>query len=254
MWLLYIATIARYQSGMSRSRKILIVDDEAELTELLQRYLRLEGFATRACGTAQEISICVEHFFPDVVLLDIGLPDASGLDLIGDIVRHFNAGIIMLTARGEPLDRIRGLELGADDYVPKPFDLRELSARIRALLRRRPDIEVPPSAGEAPPKTFDGWILQPGNRTLMSPNHEQIPLTDTEYQFLTLLLESENVPVHRNRLMNELRGADASPSARMLDVHVARLRKKFGEEPGTPSRIQTIHGVGYRLATQRVKT
>lgn len=239
---------------MSRSSKILIVDDEAELRELLQRYLRFEGFETRACGTAQEIFACADKCFPDVVILDIGLPDASGLDLIGDIVRRFNAGIIMLTARGEPVDRIQGLELGADDYVSKPFELRELAARVRALLRRRPDIELPASAGEALPKTIDGWILEPRSRALTSPNHEQIPLTEIEFQFLTLLLESENVPVHRNRLMSEIRGADASPSARMLDVYVSRLRKKFGEAPGMVSRIQTIHGVGYLLATQRVRT
>ncbi|HEV8583370.1 MAG TPA: response regulator transcription factor [Methylomirabilota bacterium] len=222
--------------------RILIVDDEPEIVRGLEDNLRFEGYDTSAAYDGEEglRRACSEA--PDLILLDLMMPKLSGSDVCRELRRRgVDVPVIMLTARGEEADRVRGLELGADDYVTKPFSLRELLARVRAVLRR----PGPRQKFEA--FDFGDVRIQPRARRVVKAGAE-VRLTRKEFDLLVYLVEHRGEIVTRDRLLDEVWGYERFPTTRTVDTHVLRLRRKFERDPDRPVWIQTVHGQGYRFA------
>ncbi|MDO6385484.1 two-component system response regulator OmpR [Uliginosibacterium sp. 31-12] len=229
--------------------RILVVDDDARLRNLLERYLDEQGFSVKAVADAQQMdrTLAREHF--DLLVLDLMLPGEDGLS----ICRRLRAGnasqgnelpIVMLTARGDEVDRIIGLELGADDYLPKPFNPRELVARIHAVLRRRPRT-LPGAPAEAGSMVRFGLIeIDLSTRRLLREGKE-VALTTGEFALLKVLLQHPRQPLSRDRLMELARGREYDAFDRSIDVQVSRLRKLLEEDPAKPRYLQTVWGFGY---------
>lgn len=226
---------------------ILIVDDDREIRELLSRFLEKQGMRVTAARDARE----ARRLWPlgryHITVLDIMMPGESGLDLARWLRTQSNVPIIMLSAMGDETDRIVGLELGADDYLPKPFNPRELLARMRAILRRA-NGEGGPGEADQRPLHFSGWTLEPSRRRLLNPDGAEVPLTGGEYDLLAVLLERANRVLTRDMLMDILRGRQAGPFDRAIDVAVSRLRRKLEDDGRNPSLIKTVRGGGYVLA------
>ena len=223
-------------------RTILLVEDEEAISEPLAAALGREGFEMLVAGTAARGLELFETRSPDLVLLDVMLPDGDGRDVLRRIRDTSRTPVIMLTARGEEMDRVLGLELGADDYVTKPFSAAELAARIRAVLRR---------GGEAAdPKTN---VLEAGDVRMDLDTHEAtragepLDLTVKEYELLRVLLEHAGKLVRRDQLVHEVWDPAWFGSTKTLDVHVSALRKKLGDDPSAPRYIHTVRGVGFRF-------
>jgi two-component system OmpR family response regulator len=231
---------------------ILVVDDDREIRDLLSKFLERQGMRVSAARDARE----ARRLWPlgryHLVVLDLMLPGESGLDFARWLRGQSDVPIVMLTAMGEETDRIVGLELGADDYVPKPFNPRELLARIRAVLRRT-GAEGGGAAApkEPPPKAirFGGWTLEPTRRRLLDPEGTEVPLTGGEYELLLILLERPNRVLTRDMLMDLLHNRQAGPFDRAIDVAVSRLRRKLEDDGRNPQLIKTVRGGGYVLAT-----
>jgi DNA-binding response OmpR family regulator len=227
---------------------ILIIDDDLRLTDMLRAYLAQGGFAVGACGTGlggvETASRSARQGRPfDAVILDIMLPDVDGLEVCRQLRAGGDTPILMLTARGEETDRIVGLELGADDYLPKPFNPRELQARLKAILRRRRD---GPLAGAASLR-FGRLEIDPQSRSVRLDGQ---PRTLTSYQFDLLLVFAQHAGrvLSREQLMDLTRGQELEAFDRSIDVHVSRLRALLEDEPGAPRRIITVRGAGYVFA------
>jgi two-component system, OmpR family, response regulator RegX3 len=228
-----------------QKRTILLVEDEESITTPLVEALQREGFDAAVSATASESLEAFERARPDLVLLDVMLPDGSGFDVCRELRARSRVPIIMLTARGEEADRVAGLELGADDYVVKPFSARELVARVRAVLRRAAE------AGErrAEGVTEVGEVrLDPARRTATFQG-EELELSRKEFDLLRLLIENAGSVVTRERLIDEVWDTNWFGSTKTLDVHVSGLRKKLDDDPGTPRFIHTVRGVGFRFAS-----
>ena len=227
---------------MSRPRRtILLVEDETSITEPLAEALRSEGFDTEVAGTvAQALELARRD--PDLVLLDVMLPDGSGLDVCREL-RSSRVPIIMLTARGEESDRIVGLELGADDYVVKPFSAREVVARIRAVLRRA-DAPEPTEDG---PIEIGGLRLDPSRREALLAG-EALELSRKEFDLLHLLMRNAGSVVSRERLIDEVWDPNWFGSTKTLDVHVSGIRRKLSDDPSRPRYLHTVRGVGFRFS------
>jgi two-component system, OmpR family, response regulator RegX3 len=226
-------------------RTILLVEDEESITAPLVEALEREGFDTTVSATAGESLELAERVKPDLVLLDVMLPDGSGFDVCRELRARSRVPIIMLTARGEEADRVAGLELGADDYVVKPFSARELVARVRAVLRRAAE------AGEqrADSVTEIGEVrLDPARRTATF-RGDELELSRKEFDLLRLLVENAGSVVTRERLIDEVWDTNWFGSTKTLDVHVSGLRKKLEDDPGSPRYIHTVRGVGFRFAS-----
>jgi two-component system OmpR family response regulator/two-component system phosphate regulon response regulator OmpR len=226
-------------------RKILVVDDDKRLRDLLQRYLGEQGFVVRTAENAEMMDKSLTRDTFDLIVLDLMLPGEDGLS----ICRRLRASepqqaIIMLTAKGDEIDRIVGLEMGADDYLPKPFNPRELVARIQAVLRRR--VNVVPGAPTSEDKliTFGDVEVDLATRTLKR-NGELMSLTTGEFAVLKVLLEHPRQPLSRDRLMTLARGREQGPFDRAIDVQVSRLRKLVEPDPSVPRYLQTVWGFGY---------
>ena len=226
-------------------RKILVVDDDKRLRDLLQRYLGEQGFAVKVAENAEMMDKAMARETYDLIVLDLMLPGEDGLS----ICRRLRASepqqaIVMLTAKGDEIDRIVGLEMGADDYLPKPFNPRELVARIQAVLRRR--VAAVPGAPTAEHKTitFGNIEVDLATRTLARDGEPQ-PLTTGEFAVLKVLLEHPRQPLSRDRLMTLARGREHGPFDRAIDVQVSRLRKLIEPDPATPRYLQTVWGFGY---------
>lgn len=226
-------------------RKILVVDDDKRLRDLLQRYLTEQGFTVRAVEGAEMMDKAMARDTFDLIVLDLMLPGEDGLS----ICRRLRSSepqqpIIMLTAKGDEIDRIVGLEMGADDYLPKPFNPRELVARIQAVLRRR--VSVVPGAPTAEDKTiaFGNVEVNLATRTLKRAGEPQ-SMTTGEFAVLKALLEHPRQPLSRDRLMTLARGREQGPFDRAIDVQVSRLRKIIEPDPATPRYLQTVWGFGY---------
>ena len=228
------------------NRKILVVDDDARLRELLQRYLTQQGFAVEALPDAKDIDRKLARNRPDLLVLDVMMPGEDGLA----VVRRLRAQgepipVVMLTARGEDIDRILGLEMGADDYLAKPFNPRELLARIHAVLRRRPPQEAPGApSGDNEVVTFGPFTFDMGTRALQK-NGEEISLTTGEFAMLKALVRHPRQPLSREKLAQLARGREFEPFDRSLDVQISRLRKLIEQDAASPRYIQTVWGVGY---------
>ena len=229
-------------------RRLLIIDDDAELCELLAEYLQPEGFQVDAVYTGTE---AVERALTGnyaLLVLDVMLPGLRGFDVLQKIRATSRVPVIMLTARGEDVDRILGLEIGADDYLPKPFNPRELAARIHAVLRRTDEAKTrgAPSVGEELVCVGD-LELSPASRVVRRNNHE-LDLTSVEFDLLKLFLSSPGVVFQREYLAHSVLGRDLTPFDRSIDVHVSNLRRKLGSAPDGGERIKAIRGAGYLYA------
>jgi DNA-binding response OmpR family regulator len=227
-------------------RTVLVVEDEESITTPLAAALAREGFDTSVAATAAEALELAGSLKPDLVLLDLMLPDGSGLDVCRELRRTSTVPIIVVTARGDEADRVVGLELGADDYVVKPFSARELVARMRAVLRRA-DAPVAPAGDE--PIRVGVLAVDPARRTA-SVDGETLGLSRKEFEVLCLLAREAGRVVTRERLIEEVWDTTWFGSTKTLDVHVSALRRKLGDDPSAPRFIHTVRGVGFRLAEE----
>ena len=228
---------------------ILVIDDDREIRELLAKFLEKQRFRVTAVRDAREARRAIPHGMFHLIVLDLMLPGESGLDFARWLRSHSEIPLVMLTALGEETDRIIGLELGADDYLAKPFNPRELLARIRAVLRRAGDAAT---RQEAPPRAlrFAGWTLEPQRRRLASSDGVEVPLTGGEYDLLLALVERPNRVLTRDMLLDLLRGRQAGPFDRAIDVAISRLRRKLEDDGRNAQLIKTVRGGGYVLASE----
>ncbi|WP_426690546.1 response regulator [Rhodanobacter ginsengiterrae] len=224
---------------------LLVVDDDAEIAQILSRYFGNHGFRVSTVGDGVQMRQVLGSASVDIVMLDIGLPGEDGFSLTRSLREHWHGPVIIVTGRGEAVDRVVGLELGADDYVTKPFDLRELLARVRSVLRRAaPPTRTADKADEGR-LTFDGCVFDPRSHTLSGPQGEPIPLTSGEFALLRVFVEHANQVLSRDQLMTHMHGRDAGPFDRSIDVQIGRLRRKIEPDPTCPQRIKSIRGTGY---------
>ncbi|MFH1931856.1 MAG: response regulator [Pseudomonadota bacterium] len=226
-------------------KKVLLVDDDAKLRKLLREYLEGYGFHILTLADGLSVVKTIREESPDMIILDIMLPKRDGLEVLKEIRMEFSVPVIMLTAKGEDADRIVGLELGADDYLPKPFNPRELLARIKAVLRRLPDRDRSNARrDENMLIEAGGLILNKAKQTLLIEDKE-VELSSTEYKLLEALMENPNRVMSRDQLMNLARGRDFMAFDRSIDVHISKLRAKLEPDPRSPQRIKTVWGTGY---------
>jgi DNA-binding response OmpR family regulator len=229
--------------GSTASRRILFVEDEASIYEPFSKALRRNGFEPVVARTAAEALQSADRLDPDLVLLDLNLPDGDGSDVCRTLRRDSDVPIVMLTARGTEMDRVLGLELGADDYVVKPFSSRELISRIRAVLRR-PRVDDKPE----PPMTVGELEIDPGARSVLL-SGEPVPLARKEFDLLAELARHAGRVVKREDLMSRVWDVNWFGSTKTLDVHIRTLRRKLGDDSADPRFIETVRGVGFRLIT-----
>ncbi|MFT3758267.1 two-component system response regulator OmpR [Thauera sp.] len=233
--------------------RVLLVDDDARLRELLSRYLQEQGFAVKAVSDAPMMDRALhrEHF--DLMVLDLMLPGEDGLAICRRLrAADNNLPIIMLTAKGDDVDRIVGLEMGADDYIAKPFNPRELVARIQAVMRRQPHTLPGAPTAEDEIVAFGNVSVNLGTR-LLERNGEEIQLTTGEFSLLKVLLQHPRQPLSRDKLMELARGREYGVFDRAIDVQISRLRKLVEEDPAKPRFIQTVWGFGYVFVPEDVK-
>jgi DNA-binding response OmpR family regulator len=224
----------------ARAPRILVVDDEPLLVELVRGYLGREGFEILTAADGPSAVQLVRDEAPELVILDVMLPVFDGLEVCRQIRAFSDAYVLMLTARGEEIDRVVGLTVGADDYLVKPFSPRELVARVKALLRRSRGTGVrqaPLPAG----LTFDG------GRHEVSVDGSPVSLTTTEFDLLAMLVSDPGVVVSRSRLLDRVWGSEFVADDHLVDVHIGNLRRKLGDDPSAPRFVETVRGVGYRL-------
>ncbi|WP_413626395.1 MULTISPECIES: response regulator [Luteibacter] len=227
---------------------LLIVDDEVDVTTVLSRYFSAQGFQVLTAGDGDEMRRTIADQPVDLVLLDLGLPGEDGFAITRYLREQWRGPIVIVTGRGESVDRIVGLELGADDYVTKPFDLRELLARVRSVLRRtRGSSESAPPSPPATPGgfAFDRFILDLRTHTLADREGLRVELTTGEFALLKTLVEHPNQVMTRDQLMNHVHGREAGPFDRAIDVQVGRLRRKIESDPAQPQLIKSVRGTGY---------
>ena len=231
---------------------ILVVDDDREIRDLLARFLERHRFRVTGARDGREARRCWTAGHYQLVVLDLMLPGESGLDLARWMRTQSDVPIVMLTAMGEETDRIIGLELGADDYMPKPFNPRELLARIRAVLRRAGDGHGTADGGPREQNgrnlRFAGWTIEPSRRRLLNPDQVEVALTAGEFDLLLALAERANRVLTRDMLLDLLRGRQAGPFDRAIDVAVSRLRRKLEDDGRHAQLIKTVRGGGYVLA------
>jgi two-component system OmpR family response regulator len=233
---------------MTSQDHILIVDDDAEIRGLLREYLQKQGYRVATAANGRELRTAMSTARPDLLVLDLMLPGEDGLELCRDLRTDSNVPIIMLTARGDETDRIVGLEMGADDYLPKPFSPRELLARIKSVLRRARALPENLKQEEVSWFRFAGWTLDVLTRNLTSPEGVVIALSGTEFRLLRIFLDHPNRVLTRDQLVDLMLSRDASPFDRAIDVQVSRLRRRLGEEAKEPAIIKTVRGQGYVFA------
>jgi len=234
--------------SMDQTPHILVIDDDREIRDLLARFLEKQRLRVTAARDGKEARRAWLNGHYQLVVLDLMLPGESGLDLARWLRSQGDVPIVMLTAMGEETDRIVGLELGADDYVPKPFNPRELLARIRAVLRRAGDQSEPRREPSMRGYRFGGWSLEPARRRLLNPDGVEVALTGGEYDLLLALLERANRVLTRDMLLDLLRGRQAGPFDRAIDVAVSRLRRKLEDDGRHAQLIKTVRSGGYVLA------
>lgn len=227
------------------SQKILVVDDEADIIRLVRAYLERAGFAVVTASEGREALAVFRHERPNLVILDLNLPGLDGLDVCRAMRRDSDIPIIMLTARLEETDRLIGLELGADDYVVKPFSPREIVARVRAVLRRAEGAALRPEV-----VSMAGVTLDLTRRTA-SVDGRSLDLTTMEFDLLALLVEHPGQVFSRLQLLDRVQGTAYEGYERTIDAHIKNLRKKLGDDSQNPSFIETVRGVGYRFCQER---
>ena len=233
---------------MTKQDHILVVDDDAEIRRLLREYLQKNGYRVTAVADGKGMQAAMAAARPDLVVLDLMLPGEDGFTLCRTLRARSSLPVIMLTARGEETDRIVGLEMGADDYLAKPFSPRELLARIRSVLRRArslPDNLAPETVSAF---RFGGWTLDAATRNLSAPDGVVIALSGTEYKLLRIFLSHPNRILTRDQLIDLMSSRDAEAFDRSIDVQVSRLRHRLREDAREPAMIKTVRSQGYVLA------
>jgi two-component system, OmpR family, response regulator len=237
------------------SPHIAILDDEVDITQLLAGYLQNNGFRVTQRHDGRSLMELMAVDPPQLVLLDLGLPGEDGFSIARRLREHWQCGLVIVTGRGDAVDKVVGLEVGADDYVTKPFDLRELLARIKAVLRRLAPVERPAAvAGVAalpqqPSLQFAGWRLDTAARRLSDPSGNDVPLTSGEFELLCVFVQNPGRVLSRDFLLEQTRGREAGPFDRTIDVQVGRLRKKLEVDTEDPQIIKSVRGAGYILVS-----
>lgn len=230
--------------------QVFVVDDNPEMRTLIKTYLGGEGFAVTGFADGHALRCALTtHPRPDVIILDLGLPGEDGLSLTRFLREHHDVGILIASGKGDTVDRVIGLEVGADDYLAKPFDLRELLARVRSLIRRSrplPDEDsAPPNDRAEDVRIFAGWRFDLLARHLSTPDGKRVNLSTGEFNLLREFVLAPNHVLSRDDLMERLHGRTAGPYDRSIDVQVSRLRRKIETDPETPELIKSVRGAGY---------
>lgn len=235
---------------------ILSIEDDKGLQFVVKHFLEEQGYNVLTGNDGRDLIEKVRNVHVDVILLDLILPDSDGLNLMTEVRQHSQAPIIVVSGKGEPTDKILGLELGADDYIGKPFEMRELYARIKAVLRRVSN-DVTPSSSEAGSDKkeatrlkFGKWTLDRAAFNVTDAEGNVADLTTAEFRILEILLNAAGRVLSRDQLFELARGHDYQSYDRAIDIHIARLRKKLGDNPKTPELIKTVRGVGYMLCVE----
>ena len=234
---------------MSDQPSVLVVDDDPQIRTLLRRYLTEEQFRVAEAADGGQMRKVMESTAVDLVLMDLTLPGEDGLSLARHIRQTSNVPIIMLTGKSDVIDRVAGLEAGADDYIPKPFHLREVLARIRTVMRRT----VPVAGPIAQILRFSCWRLNTHRRCLLDETGETVPLTSSEFALLKILVENNNRVLSRDALMDMTKGHEWSPYDRAIDTQIGRLRKKIERDTNNPEIIKTVRGAGYILSADVIQ-
>jgi two-component system OmpR family response regulator len=228
---------------------IAVVDDEVDITRLLGNYLQANGYRVSQLHAGWALLQLMEQDPPALVLLDVGLPGEDGFSIARQLREHWDCGLVIVSGRGDPVDKVVGLEVGADDYVTKPFDLRELLARVKAVLRRTAaaSAAVPVAGAAGDKRRFAGWELDLAARSLVDPSARDMPLTSGEFSLLKVLVENAGKVLSRDFLLEQTRGREAAPFDRTIDVQIGRLRKKIEVDAEDPKLIKSVRGAGYIL-------
>jgi two-component system, OmpR family, response regulator len=222
---------------------ILFVDDDRGIRGLVGEYLERNGYRVSLAGDGGQMDSILARHSPDLIILDLMLPGVDGLTLCRELRARSSIPILILTAKGDPIDRILGLELGADDYVTKPFEPRELLARIRNILKRTSSKEF--ESGREVIYRFDGWTLDTRTHQLISPDSVDVPLSTSEYRLLLVFLKHHNRVLTRDKLMDLLKGREPDAFDRSIDLRVSRLRQKLKDDARSPRMIRTLRNEGY---------
>lgn len=261
-------TIIRMDMAESHnlSAHIAIVDDDEKVRRLLRRCFEPEGYRVSEAANGAELEAIMARDTVDLITLDLGLAGDDGLSVARNVRSHSTIPIIMVTGKGDPIDKIVGLEVGADDYISKPFHVREVLARVRSVLRRAGSQAAPPPPAGAVPRPeapqagpadgiyrFAGWVLDVPKRELRSDDGEAADLTTGEFELLQIFVRNANRVMSRDQIMDGLKGHDWSPYDRSIDNQVARLRKKIEPNPGSPKLIKTVRGIGYSFTADVTK-
>jgi two-component system OmpR family response regulator len=228
---------------------IAVLDDEAEITRLLANYLQAQGFRVSQIHDGRSLLRLMADDPAQLVLLDLGLPGEDGFSIARRLRERWRCGLVIVTGRGDAVDKVVGLEIGADDYVTKPFDLRELLARVKAVLRRtHGDAEAVSTGTTARPKhRFAGWELDVAARRLLDPERREVALTSGEFDLLATFVDHAGRVLSRDFLLEQTRGREGAPFDRTIDVQVGRLRKKLENDSDDPQIIKSVRGAGYIL-------
>lgn len=237
---------------MTHPQHLAVLDDEIDITRLLGHYLESHGFRVSQLHRGADLMALMANDPPSLVLLDLGLPGEDGFAIARQLREHWHCGLVIVTGRGDAVDKVVGLELGADDYITKPFDLRELVARIKAVLRR---IEPAAPANGASATTnqastklrFAQWELDLAARRLCDPQGREVPLTTGEFELLAAFVRHPGRVLSRDQLLEQTRGRPAGPFDRTIDVQVGRLRRKLDDNADDPQIIKSVRGAGYIL-------
>lgn len=232
---------------------VLVVDDDPQFCRLVQNTLKGEGYEVEAAHDLASSLCALNNRRPDLAIVDVTLGPESGLDLVRELQKYPETGVIIMSGKGDTVDRVVGLEVGADDYITKPFDPRELLARVRSNIRRSARLSDSIAASSKQPSTilFEGWRLERTRRKLQSPAGEEITLTTVEFELLSTLAEYAGSPVSRDQLFQAATGNEnRSVYDRSVDIHIANLRKKIETDPANPEIIKSIRGVGYTMAAE----
>lgn len=244
---------------MTQSQHIMIVDDEAPAREMVGDYLKMHGFTVTLCDGGKSLRAAIDGSMPDLVVLDLNMPEEDGLSIIRDLKSRINVPVIMLTATASPIDRVVGLELGADDYVAKPCELRELMARIRSVLRRSAPAKAA-TVGAAPAKSDKEQLVRFGTKwldleaqALRDDEGNEHPLTASEFGLLKVFAANPKRVLSRERLLELANARDAEAFDRAVDLRIMRIRRKIEADPAKPAVIRTIRGGGYLFSPQGEK-
>ncbi len=235
--------------SMDTNTHILVVDDDRDIRTLLAEYLDSNGLRTLTATNGSEMRRVLEESRVDLIVLDLTLPGEDGLTLCRNLRATSSVPVIMLTARGEPLDRILGLEMGADDYLAKPFEPRELFARIRSVLRRTQALPPNMAQPDVAIMRFAGWTLDLTARHLVNKDGVVVALSGAEFRLLKVFLDHPNRVLNRDQLLELTQGRESDPFDRSVDIQISRLRQKLGDDARTPTIIKTVRNEGYVLAT-----